>query len=125
MEAPTKIDPSSCARAAALDDTALLAECDVQSFVASGPGGQHRNKTETGVRIRHRPTGLQVTATERRSQLMNRIAALERLRARLTKAAFVQKTRRATKIPRSAKRRRLENKRHQSDKKRGRGGNEW
>lgn len=125
MEAPPKIDPSSCARAAALDDTALLAECDVQSFVASGPGGQHRNKTETGVRIRHRPTGLQVTATERRSQLMNRIAALERLRARLTKAAFVQKTRRATKIPRSAKRRRLENKRHQSDKKRGRGDNEW
>lgn len=125
MEAPPKIDPSACARAAALDDVALLAECDVQSFVASGPGGQHRNKTETGVRIRHRPTGLQVTATERRSQLMNRLAALERLRARLTKAAFVQKTRRVTKIPRSAKRRRLESKRHQSDKKRGRSGGEW
>jgi len=127
MEAPAQVpaapgDPSAYARAAALDDASLLAECDVQSFVASGPGGQHRNKTETGVRIRHRPTGLQVTATERRSQLMNRVAALERLRERLAKAAFVQKARRTTKVPRSSKRRRLESKRHQSDKKRGRGG---
>lgn len=126
MSSPAPFDPTSFARAAALDDDALLGECDVQCFVASGPGGQHRNKTETGVRLRHRPSGLQVTATERRSQLMNRVAALERLRARLEKAALVQKARVATKVPRRTKRRRLEDKRHQSDKKRGRGGGgEW
>ena len=53
---------------------------------------------------------------------MNRVAALERLRGRLEKAAVVQRARVATKVPRGAKRRRLENKRHQSEKKRGRGG---
>ncbi|HTN54342.1 MAG TPA: peptide chain release factor-like protein, partial [Anaeromyxobacter sp.] len=70
-------------RALALPDDAFLAECEETFFVAGGPGGQHRNKTESGVRLLHRPTGILVTATERRSQLQNRTAALERLRERL------------------------------------------
>jgi len=52
-------------------------------FKASGPGGQHRNKTETGVRLTHLPTGVTVSATERRSRERNRIMALERLMERL------------------------------------------
>ena len=40
---------------------------DEEFFVASGPGGQHRNRTESGVRLTHRPTGIVVLATERRS----------------------------------------------------------
>ena len=40
----------------ALDDAALLADCDVHIYKASGPGGQHRNKVSSAVRLRHRPT---------------------------------------------------------------------
>jgi len=61
-------------------DGKLLAECVVETYRASGPGGQHRNKTESAVRLTHRPTGVVVTATERRSQHENRRRALARLR---------------------------------------------
>ena len=63
-----------------LPDKALLSECAVETYRASGPGGQHRNKTESAVRLTHRPTGVVVTATERRSQHENRHRALARLR---------------------------------------------
>ena len=61
-------------------DEALVAECTVETYRASGPGGQHRNKTESAVRLTHRPTGVAVTATERRSQHENRRRAVSRLR---------------------------------------------
>ena len=61
-------------------DAELLGECEVDTIRASGPGGQHRNKTESAVRLRHRPTGLVAQAYERRSQHENRAKALERLR---------------------------------------------
>jgi hypothetical protein len=52
----------------------------VDRFRASGPGGQKRNKTDSAVRLRHRPTGLEATAVEERSQHLNRARALRRLR---------------------------------------------
>jgi len=61
-------------------DAKLLAECTVETYRASGPGGQHRNKTDSAVRLTHRPTGVVVTATERRSQHENRRRAVARLR---------------------------------------------
>jgi len=61
-------------------DEKLLAECTVETYRASGPGGQHRNKTDSAVRLTHRPTGVVVTATERRSQHENRCRAIARLR---------------------------------------------
>jgi protein subunit release factor B len=70
-------------RALALPGPALLAQCEETFFTAGGPGGQHRNKTESGVRLVHPPTGVVVTATERRSQAQNRGEALVRLRERL------------------------------------------
>src|SRR5437016_10153870 len=63
-----------------LTDPQLLQECEVDTYRASGPGGQKRNKTSSAVRIRHLPTGLIVTATESRSQHENRARALRRLR---------------------------------------------
>ena len=64
-------------------DAALLAQCEVDRYRASGPGGQHRNKTESAVRIRHLPTGVSAIAEESRSQAENKAIALRRLRAQL------------------------------------------
>ena len=68
---------------AALDDDALLRQCDETRTRRSGPGGQHRNKVETAVILVHRPTGIGAEASERRSQAQNRTVALARLRLRL------------------------------------------
>jgi hypothetical protein len=65
----------------ALPDDALLRQCEVETFGASGPGGQHRNKTDSAVRLRHRDTGIAAQAFESRSQHENRAHALARLRA--------------------------------------------
>ncbi len=63
-----------------LSDEDLLSQCEVDRFRASGPGGQKRNKTDSAVRLRHRPTGLESVAVESRSQHENRAKALRRLR---------------------------------------------
>jgi hypothetical protein len=68
---------------AALPVEALLAQCDQSARRRSGPGGQHRNKVETGVVIVHRPTGISAQASERRSRPQNAAAALQRLRVQL------------------------------------------
>jgi uncharacterized protein involved in exopolysaccharide biosynthesis len=68
---------------AALPTDVLLADCEVERTRRGGPGGQHRNKVETAVVIRHRPTGVKGAASERRSQDLNRQAALQRLRVHL------------------------------------------
>lgn len=67
-------------------DAELLRDCEVDTYRASGPGGQKRNKTSSAVRLRHRPSGLAATATESRSQHENRVRALRRLRARIALA---------------------------------------
>jgi hypothetical protein len=61
----------------------LLRRCQVESVARGGPGGQHANKTATGVRLLHRPSGLRVQASEHRSGEANRAAALRRLRLAL------------------------------------------
>ena len=68
---------------AALAIDELLRECDVSRTRRGGPGGQHRNKVETAVVLRHRPTGATGQASERRSQDLNRQAAVQRLRVQL------------------------------------------
>ena len=64
-------------------DDALLAQCDVQTFHATGPGGQSVNTSDSAVRLRHRPSGVVIVARRERSQLRNKHDALDRLRARL------------------------------------------
>lgn len=61
----------------------LLRECDLRTQRRSGPGGQHRNKTSSGVFLHHQPTGIVGEASERRSQADNRAVALSRLRMKL------------------------------------------
>jgi len=103
------------------DRESLERDCDVEFFVAGGPGGQHRNKVETGVRLTHRPSGLVVTATERRSQSANREAAFERMAEKLEARQRVRKARRATKPSAAAKKKRIEEKKKAGERKKARG----
>jgi hypothetical protein len=61
-------------------DDALIAQCEVDRYRASGPGGQHRNKTESAVRLRHRATGATAIGEDSRSQAENKLHAVRRLR---------------------------------------------
>ena len=67
----------------ALTDAQLLEQCEIDTYRASGPGGQKRNKTSSAVRLRHPPSGLLVIAEESRSQHENKAKALRRLRQAL------------------------------------------
>jgi RF-1 domain len=75
--------PPSRSTWTALTDAQLLAQCEVDTYRASGPGGQKRNKTSSAVRLRHLPSGLIVIAEESRSQHENKAKALRRLRQAL------------------------------------------
>ncbi len=98
----------------------LLRECDVETYRGSGPGGQHRNKTESAVRMTHRPSGVVRVATEHRSQLRNRELALERIWRVLEARKRKPKPRLATKPSKSSQVRRLASKQKEADKKRTR-----
>ncbi len=93
------------------DRESLERDSDMEFFIATGPGGQNRNKVETGVRLVHRPTGTMVTATERRSQHANREAAFERLAERLEELQREEKPRVPSRINRTDRERRLAEKR--------------
>ncbi|KAI8537102.1 hypothetical protein RHMOL_Rhmol10G0308200 [Rhododendron molle] len=66
-----------------LSDEKLMSRCEMDTFKVSGPGGQHRNKRESAVRLKHLSTGIVVQASEDRSQHKNRAAALARLQTKL------------------------------------------
>ena len=100
------------------EDEALLAECRVETFRSGGPGGQHQNVTESGVRLVHLPTGVRATARDERSQHKNRALALRRLRAKLEELGREEKPRVATRVPRAAKARRRDTKRKRGETKR-------
>jgi len=102
------------------DRETLEKEAEVSFVRAGGPGGQHRNKTETGVRIVHPPSGVTVQATERRSQSQNRELAFERLAEKLRLLNYVPKKRRPTKPTRASQRKRLDDKKKLGEKKRRR-----
>lgn len=100
-------------------ETELFRESDLaEEFVrASGPGGQHRNTTMSGVRLTHVPTGLVIMATERRTQSENRRVARERLAEKLAERNAPVIPRVDTKPSRRAVNKRLERKSRRSEVK--------
>lgn len=95
----------------------LRAECEVEFTRGSGPGGQHRNVTESAVRLRHLPTGLVAQASERRSQRRNLTLALERLAEKLAARARRRKPRVPTRATRASKEERIQAKKVRAEKK--------
>ena len=100
---------------------ALEREVEVEVFRASGPGGQHVNKTESALRLVHPPSGVVVIAQDSSSQHRNRETAYERLAERLERLNYVPPKRVATKPTRGSKERRLGGKKQRGETKRGRG----
>lgn len=116
------------------------AEIEVRTGPSGGPGGQHANRSHTRVELRFDIEGspslgprqrerlleklgptVRVVVDEHRSQARNRTLAHERLAGRLAAALVVAAPRRPTKPSKGAVRRRLEDKKRQSDRKRERG----
>jgi protein subunit release factor B len=114
------VDPYSLRQMIILpeSDEDLLRECEVETFRSSGPGGQHVNKTESAVRLRHVPTGIVVTSRQERSQHRNKAICLQRLRKRVEQLNYLPAKRVPTRMPRSAKNRTLEEKARRSQIKR-------
>jgi protein subunit release factor A len=105
----------------ATDRETLEREVVVEVFRASGPGGQHVNKTESALRLSHPPSGVVVTAQDSPSQHRNREIAFARLIERLQRLNYVPKKRIATKPGRAARERRIAQKKTRSLTKRARG----
>ena len=99
-------------------DEDLLRECEVETFRSSGPGGQHVNKTESAVRLRHLPSGVVVSSQQQRSQHRNKALCLQKLREKIEKLNYRAPRRVPTRVPRSAKTRTLEAKARRSQIKR-------
>jgi protein subunit release factor B len=103
-----------------LSDEQLLAQCEVQAHRASGPGGQHRNKAETAVRLVHLPSGTSAEGKDQRSRVQNLSAALQRLREKLARRAYRPPPRRKTRPTAGSRERRIDAKKRLAAKKRDR-----
>ena len=99
-------------------DADWLRECEVETFRAGGPGGQHVNKTESAVRLRHLSSGVVVSSQQERSQHRNKTICLEKLREKIAQLNYKRPKRVPTRIPRSAKNRTLEAKARRAQIKR-------
>jgi protein subunit release factor A len=103
-----------------LDRKELEREVVVEVFRASGPGGQHVNKTQSALRLTHLPSGVVVMSQDSPSQFRNRETAFKRLLERLRRLNHVPKKRVATKPSAASRQRRIETKKQRAVTKRTR-----
>ena len=99
----------------------LKKECLITTFRASGPGGQHRNVTDSAVRLQHLPTGIVVIGRRNRSQHRNMEDALERLAQKIEDSKRIRKKRVPTRKSRAVRTRELETKKKRGQMKKLRG----
>lgn len=104
----------ACEASPTESDDHLLRDCRVDTFRSGGPGGQHRNKVESGIRLTHRPTGIVVVSRRHRSQNRNRREALQQLREELEHRSRRNRPRIRTRVPRAERRKRLDRKKKRS-----------
>ena len=101
------MDETTPHRKYSLDRDVLESEVRLDTFRASGPGGQHVNKTNSAIRLTHTPAGLVVIAQDSPSQFRNKEIAFTRLIEKLKRLNHVPKKRFATKPTRASKERRI------------------
>ncbi len=104
-----------------LDRRVLEREVVIEVFRASGPGGQHVNKTESALRITHLPSGVVVGSQDSPSQFRNRETAFRRLVERLERLNHVPKPRVPTRPSRASRKRRVAGKKLRAATKQTRG----
>lgn len=73
------IDVSIIPETTEIDENFSENDLRIEKFHANGPGGQNVNKVETGVRVIHIPSGIRVSSTRERSQLLNKKDAIRKL----------------------------------------------
>lgn len=98
-------------------DEKLLALCDVETFRARGSGGQHVNTTDSAVRLTYRPYRIVVTCQKERSQYLNKITCLKKLREKVATLNYRPLKRIPTRISHSKKEENLNKKSSHSGKK--------
>jgi protein subunit release factor B len=103
-----------------LNPSKVLEECRVTYFLSSGPGGQHRDRKRTAVRLEHLPTGIVTVSKKRRSRAMNLREALERLVEKIGERQKVKKHRVPTRVPKKVREAIREEKRRRTLKKKER-----
>lgn len=99
-------------------DQALLDQCKVQTFRASGKGGQHVNVTNSAVRLVHIPTGITVSSQKQKSQYLNKQECLQKIREKVAKLNYKKPKRIPIKISKAQKEKIFAKKMKHSEKKR-------
>lgn len=102
-------------------DEKLLALCNVETFRASGSGGQHVNTTDSAVRLTYLPDKIVVTSQKERSQYLNKLDCLAKLREKVKKLNYRPPKRIPTKISKGKKQEGVDRKKKHGEKKKLRG----